>query len=260
MALTQPEQLNAERLARMAEQAYNHTLAITGVPLNAEGVPIWRSLDDVVRHPEAHGLLTAIESAVHVHRWTMMLNLGSFNQFPHLDIQFHATLDEVFTGHPNGTNPAVWIHLGHGMLEHHLEEAHDDEEHEAFHRWLPGLSRGEDDAAYISVKEVSERIQQQHGDLLFVALPLCYAQQIAAVLAQSGRIHAVHAPTNFAVNATLQFYDGENNTARLSQSLGSWGAWVKATEDAWRDALLAKYESGFEEKRNKEDAPSGDRL
>jgi len=87
----------------MAERTYGHTLAITGVPVNAEGTLVWRSLDDVVRHPEAHGLLTAIETAVHLHRWTMMLNMDAFKRFPRLNIEFHATLDDVFTRLPIGT-------------------------------------------------------------------------------------------------------------------------------------------------------------
>jgi len=265
MTLTQPEQLNAERLTRMAERTYGHTLAITGVPVNAEGTLVWRSLDDVVRHPEAHGLLTAIETAVHLHRWTMMLNMDAFKRFPRLNIEFHATLDDVFTRASDRNNPTVWIHLGHGVLEHDLEEVHDNGELEAFHRWAPGLSQGEDDEAYISVTEVSQRIQRQQGDLLFVALPLCYGQQIAAVLAQSGRLHTVHAPTDFAVNATLKFYDGGNNATRLSQSLHSWSAWVKAAEQAWRDALLAKYDTGrdaqpLNARESLEDEPSTNRT
>ena len=76
-------------------------------------------------------------------------------------------------------------------------------------------------------------LQEKEGHILFVALPLCYANQIGNELIKSEVIQLMHAPTDFSVSETLEFYDGESNKDRCSHVLNGWNQWVKQT-----DALL----------------------
>ena len=49
-----------------------------------------------------------------------------------------------------------------------------------------------------------------NGELPFVGLPLCFSSQIGEVLMQSGKIVKIHAPYDFKVSESLEFYDARN--------------------------------------------------
>ena len=235
MTLFRPDELTSGHMLHFGSQTYGPDLLITGVPTNSKGKLVWNSVDDVVMNPDVHGLMSCLETISHVHQWVSMTAEKFSKPFPRLNIRFVATIEEAFDGSEATMNPAAWVHLGHGMLEHTYElledlEEWDDEEFEA----IPGLSNGYEDKDYVSVKDLRNRISQQQGNILFMALPLCFAEQIAEFLCQHDRIHMASVSTNFPVTESLQFYDGYDNKARLEHSLHSWSAWVKAVEDGWR--------------------------
>jgi len=240
MTLFKPSDVTAKDMLEFGKQTYGTELLITGVPINGQGESVWETVGDLVRFPHDHGLLASIETIVQVHRcqqWVAMYSDEQERLPEGLRVRFAATIDEAFDGHPTTQNPAAWIHLGHGQLEHSFElledlEEWEDEEYET----IPGLSNGHEDEDYRSAKDIRKRISGQRGNILFMALPLCYGQQIAATLCETGRIHLVHANTSFAVTDGLQFYDGVDHPERTHQSLASWSEWVVAVEKAWRGA------------------------
>lgn len=237
MSLFHPIELTTDVLLGLGAKVYGEELTITGVPTNASGAVVWESMEDLVTHPHAHGLLTSIETVSHVHQWVSMTVEEMRSTLPRLKVRFAATIDEVIDGQPETHNPAVWIHLGHGQLEHSIELLEGDEEwEEEDYERVPGLSNGHEDEDYRSARDIANRIARQQGNILFMALPLCYGQQVAKSLCRSGRIDLVHAPTTFPVCDGLQFYDGVDHTERTRQSLAGWSEWVKAVEKAWRGA------------------------
>ena len=74
-----------------------------------------------------------------------------------------------------------------------------------------------------------------------MALPLCYASQIGKSLAGSGRIHLAHAPVDFSVNDSNQFYDAARGVTLRPYRLNGWTDWVVAAESAWRDWAVNTY-------------------
>ncbi|MGB1678909.1 MAG: hypothetical protein ACPHFV_02580, partial [Poseidonia sp.] len=245
MTLFAPDELTPEHMISFGSQTYGAELLITGVPTNSQGEPSWATLDDLLATPHAHGMLACIETISHVHQWVSMTAGELVSPFPRLKVRFAATIDEAIDGKATTVNPAAWVHLGHGCLEHGFEvveglEPWEDEEIES----IPGLSNGHEDEDYRSVTDIAQRIAHQQGNILFMALPLCYAQQIAAKLCQNNRIHLASASTDFRVNDTLQFYDGATHGERMDQSLSSWSQWVRAVEGAWRGAARILFKNG----------------
>lgn len=239
MTLYDPSGLTPDAMISLASKSYGSDLLITGVPTNADGEPVWSSLDDLIGHPHAHGLFSCLESIAHVHQWVSMTADEFRPALPRLAPRFVATIDDAIDGSADTWNPAAWIHLGHGELEHTLKriEGLDEWEDEEYER-IPGLSNGYEDEDYRAVSELARRISAQQGDLLFLSLPLCYAKQIVPHLCATGRIHLASASTDFQVNDGLQFYDGANHSERLQQSLATWSSWVSEVERAWRGAAV----------------------
>ena len=237
MTLFAPDELTPEHMIAFGSQTYGAELLVTGVPTNSRDEPCWTTMDDLLASPHVHGMLTCLETISHVHQWVCMTTDALASPFPRLKVRFAATLDEVFDGKATTVNPAAWVHLGHGCLEHGFEvvEGPDPWQEEEV-RSIPGLSNGHEDDDYRCVTDIAQRIARQQGNILFMALPLCYAQQIAAKLCQNNRIHLASASTDFRVNDTLQFYDGATHGERMDQSLSSWSQWVRAVEEAWRGA------------------------
>lgn len=239
MTLYDPAELTPEAMISLASKSYGSDLLITGVPTNADGEPVWSSLDDLIGHPHAHGLFSCLESIAHVHQWVSMTADEFRPALPCLIPRFVATIDEVIDGSANTWNPAAWIHLGHGELEHTLErieglEDWEDEEYEL----IPGISNGYENGDFRNASDLANRISNQQGDVLFLSLPLCYAKQIATHLCRTERIHLASASTDFQVTETLQFYDGASHGERMKQSLASWSMWVQAVERSWRGAAV----------------------
>ncbi|WP_338174085.1 hypothetical protein [Candidatus Poseidonia alphae] len=239
----QPSDFTVDRLLALSEATFDRVILITGVPASKDGGPAWSSLDEVAVSGHHHGLLAAIDTIIHVHKWMSMLN-SIRNQIPleSLNLRWSTTIEGAFDGKPSTTNPFGWIHLGHGCEVHAFELVEDDlnlcsEEYIA----TPGISNGNEDENYISCSEVKRRIKQQSGTIGFMALPLCYANQIGNFLAESGRIHLAHAPVDFRVNDSNQFYDAEHGATLRPYRLNGWTAWVATAESAWRDWAVNIY-------------------
>ena len=159
-----------------------------------------------------------------------------------LTLRFSTTIEGAINGEASTLNPFGWIHLGHGCEVHAFELVEDDldyggEEYIA----IPGISNGNEDENYLSCSEVKRRIKQQTGTICFMALPLCYANQIGKSLAESGRIHLAHAPVDFSVNDSNQFYDATHGATLRPYRLNGWTDWVAAAESAWRDWAVNMY-------------------
>jgi len=239
----QPSSLSFDRLLALSEATFDPVIIITGVPARKDGEPVWSSLDEAAMSGHHHGLLAAIDTIIHVHKWMSMLN-SIRNQIPleSLNLRWSTTIEGAFNGEASTLNPFGWIHLGHGCEVHAFELVEDDlnlcsEEYIA----IPGISNGNEDENYLPCSEVTRRIKQQTGAIGFMALPLCYANQIGNFLAESGRIHLAHAPVDFRVNDSNQFYDAAHRATLRPYRLNEWTDWVAAAESTWRDWAVNTY-------------------
>ena len=243
MTTVQPSDFTVDSLLALSEATFDPVLLITGVPAGKDGEPVWSSLDEVAVSAQHHGLLTAIDTIVHVHKWVAMVNsIGKPAPIETLTFRWSTTIEGAFNGEASTLNPFGWIHLGHGCLVHNFELVEGDlnyggEEYIA----IPGISNGNEDENYLSCSVVKRRIKQQSGTIGFMALPLCYANQIGNFLAESGRIHLAHAPVDFRVNDSNQFYDAEHGATLRPYRLNGWTAWVATAESAWRDWAVNIY-------------------
>ena len=239
----QPSSLTVDRLLALSKATFDPVLLITGVPAGKDGEPVWSSLDEVAVSAQHHGLLTAIDTIVHVHKWVAMVNsIRKPAPIETLALRWSTTIEGAFNGEASTLNPFGWIHLGHGCEVHAFDLVEDDlnlcrEEYIA----TPGISNGNEDENYISCSEVIRRIKRQSGSIGFMALPLCYANQIANSLAKSGQIHLAHAPIDFRVNDSNQFYDAAHGATLRPYRLNEWTDWVAAAESAWRDWAVNTY-------------------
>ena len=239
----QPSALSVDRLLALSEATFDRVILITGVPARKDGEPMWSSLDKVAVAGHPHGLLAAIDAIVHVHKWVSMVNsIRKPAPIETLTLRWSTTIEDGFDGDAATLNPFGWIHLGHGCVVHNFELVEDDlnfadEEYIA----IPGISNGNEDENYLSCSEVTRRIKQQTGTIGFMALPLCYANQIGQFLAESGRIHLAHAPVDFRVNDSNQFYDAAHGVTLRPYRLNGWTEWVATAESTWRDWAVNRY-------------------
>ena len=223
-------------------------LVITGVPTTKDGKPIWESLDDLVSSPYSHGLIEAIGSVTQIIK-AVKLYL-SFNQenVPDLRIRFESRIRDVFSQNKGWKNPLAWIHIGHGQkcfnykLLDDLEEWEPEEYDE-----IPGISDGHEDEDFISSEWLRDAIRMMHGELLFVGLPLCYSAQIGEVLMQSGKIIKIHAPYDFKVSESLEFYDARNGRILPEHTLTDWTDFVRIVEKGLSPALIRVFNKKFKE-------------
>lgn len=271
----QPSSLSVDRLLALSEATFDRVILITGVPAREDGEPMWSSLDEAAVSGHPHGLLAAIDTIAHVHQWVAMVNsFRSPAPIETLTLRFSTTIEGAFDGEASTLNPFGWIHLGHGCEVHAFELVEDDldyggEEYIA----IPGISNANEDENYLSCSEFKRRIKQQTGTIGFMALPLCYANQIGKSLAESGRIHLAHAPVDFSVNDSNQFYDSARGFTLRPYRLNGWTDWVAAAESAWRDWAVKIYKgehmkqtktekNTMESKENSENKPNeeGDSL
>ena len=183
-------------------------MLITGVPTNADGEPVWSSLDDLIGHPHAHGLFSCLESIAHVHQWVSMTADEFRPALPRLAPRFVATIDEAIDGSADTWNPAAWIHLGHGELEHTLKriEGLDEWEDEEYEH-IPGLSNGHEDQDYRAFRNLPVAFQRNRAIFSFSPcrcvtpsrLRLIFAQQVAFTLPAHQRISKSTMDSNFTM-------------------------------------------------------------
>jgi hypothetical protein len=238
-----PNQMDVDGFITVGDGVYNGDFVITGVETKSNGDLRFKSLEDMIAYPYSHGLMTAIETIAHIYRQLECSKvLEEDSDFYRLKIRFEANISDAFKGNEN---PTAWIHLGHGLLEHDFALIEDLEEDEEEYESIPGISNGHEEESFLCARSVQRMLQEKEGHILFVALPLCYANQIGNELIKSEVIQLMHAPTDFAVSETLEFYDGASNKDRCSQVLNGWNQWVKQT-----DALLGP--SMLERKRRKD--------
>ena len=177
MTLYAPSGLTPDAMISLASKSYGSDLLITGVPTNADGEPVWSSLDDLIGHPHAHGLFSCLESIAHVHQWVSMTADEFRPALPRLAPRFVATIDEAIDGSADTWNPAAWIHLGHGELEHTLKriEGLDEWEDEEYEH-IPGLSNGHEDQDYRAFRNLPVAFQRNRA---------IFSSLLAAVLRQA---------------------------------------------------------------------------
>ena len=238
-----PSALTVDRLLALSEATYDRAILITGVPANKDGEPMWASLDEAAVSGHSHGLLAAIDAIAHVHQWVAMVNsIQKQAPIETLTLRWSTTIEGAFNGKASTLNPFGWIHLGHGCVVHNFELVEDDQDFGGDeYISIPGISNGNEDENYLSCSEVKRRIKQQTGTIGFMALPLCYANQIGQFLAESGRIHLAHAPVDFRVNDSNQFYDAAHGATLRPYRLNGWTDWVAAAESTWRDWAINQH-------------------
>ena len=223
-------------------------LVITGVPTTKDGKPIWESLDDLVSSPYSHGLIEAIGSVTQIIK-AVQLYL-SFNQenVPDLRIRFESRIRDVFSQNKGWKNPLAWIHIGHGQkcFEYKLLDDLEEWEPEEYDE-IPGISDGHEDEDFISSEWLRDAIRMMHGELLFVGLPLCFSSQIGEVLMQSGKIVKIHAPYDFKVSESLEFYDARNGRILPEHTLTDWTGNVRVVQKGLAPALIRVFNKRFKE-------------
>ena len=223
-------------------------LVITGVPTTKDGKPIWESLDDLVSSPYSHGLIEAIGAVTQIIK-AVKLYL-SFNQenVPDLRIRFESRIRDVFSQNKGWKNPLAWIHIGHGQkcFDYKLLDDLEEWEPEEYDE-IPGISDGHEDEDFISSEWLRDAIRMMHGELLFVGLPLCFSAQIGEVLMQSGKIIKIHAPYDFKVSESLEFYDARNGRFLPEHTLTDWTNYVRLVEKGLSPALIRVFNKRFKE-------------
>jgi hypothetical protein len=239
----EPSNFTVDRLLALSEATFDRVILITGVPANKDGEPMWASLDEAAVSGRPHGLLAAIDAIAHVHQWVAMVNsIQKQEPIETLTLRWSTTIEGAFNGKASTLNPFGWIHLGHGCVVHNFELVEDDKDFGGDeYISIPGISNGNEDENYLSCSEVKRRIKQQTGTIGFMALPLCYANQIGQFLAESGRIHLAHAPVDFRVNDSNQFYDAAHGATLRPYRLNGWTDWVATAESTWRGWAINKY-------------------
>ena len=223
------EQFDCERLE----------LVITGVTRKNNGKLRWSSVDDLVSDPYTHGLLDAISTISRIVHTVGSYRLMLGKETPRLRVRFEAKITDVFVQSKEVTNPIAWIHLGHGVKEFTFREIEELEEWEAPEfEPVPGISNDHYEKDFLSAEYVRDSITKMRGKLLFTVLPTCYASKIGEILSESEDVLCVHAPYDFKVPETLEFYDSENGRVHPNQTLLAWSEWVKEFEDVGRAAML----------------------
>ena len=225
-------------------------LVITGVPTNKDGKPIWESVDDLISNPYSHGFLEAIGAVTQIIKSVQLYLFSAQDNAPELRIRFVAKIRDVFSQNKGWKNPLAWIHIGHGQkcFDYKLLDDLEDWEPEEYDE-IPGISDGHEDEDIISSEWLSDAIKTMQGELLFVGLPLCYSAQIGEVLMQSGKIVKIHAPYDFKVSESLEFYDARNGRILPKHTLTDWTDYVRVFEKGLVPALIRVYN-----KRLKEDS------
>ena len=225
-------------------------LVITGVPTTKDGKPIWESVDDLISSPYSHGFLEAIGAVTQIIKSVQLYLFSAQDDVPELRIRFVAKIRDVFSQNKGWKNPLAWIHIGHGQkcFDYKLLDNLEDWEPEEYDE-IPGISDGHEDEDFISSEWLSDAIKMMQGVLLFVGLPLCYSTQIGEVLMQSGKIVKIHAPYEFKVSESLEFYDARNGRILPEHTLTDWTRYVRVFEKALVPALIRVYN-----KRLKEDS------
>ena len=235
-----PKEIEVHLFERISTGEFNGELVITGCPTDSNGQPIWQDMNDLVSNPHNHGLLLAIDTICQIVKIVDAYLVVSGNKsMPKLRIRFAAKITDVFKSDSNLKNPVAWIHIGHGNLEHSIELLEDLEEwEEELLESIPGLSDGHDDGDYISAKWLRGAIKTMEGNILLMALPLCYGRQISEVLAESQSIHYIHAPISFGVPEMLEFYDCDENKILPAHTLNGWTNWMRWFETVLRSAII----------------------
>jgi hypothetical protein len=246
---TNPNQMDVDGFITIGNGIYNGDFVITGVDIKSDGALRYNSLNDLIADPYHHGLMTSIETIAYIYRQLECSKvLEECDDFSRLNIRFEANISNAFKGNEN---PTAWIHLGHGILEHDfalINNLNDDEEEE--YETIPGISDGHDEEAFLCARTIQRMLREKQGHILFVGLPLCYATQIGDELLKSRVIQLMHAPTNFPVSETLEFYDGVSNKDRCKQVLAGWSDWVKMADTLLGPSLL--------ERKRRTDADEGE--
>ena len=223
-------------------------LVITGVPTTKDGKPIWESVDDLVSNPYSHGLIEAIGAVTQIIKAVQLYLTFDQENVPDLRVRFESRIRDVFSQNKGWKNPLAWIHIGHGQkcfnykLLDDLEEWEPEEYDE-----IPGISDGHEDEDFISSEWLRDAIRMMHGELLFVGLPLCYSAQIGEVLMQSGKIVKIHAPYDFKVSESLEFYDARNGRILPEHTLTDWTDYVRLFENGLAPALIRVFNKRFKE-------------
>lgn len=241
VAWSNPNQMNLEEYKDIINGDYNGEILITGIEKDSMGKIIYKSLDDLIRNPYCHGLMAVIEVASHLYNHIKTLNtIRGDNCLPPLSIRFSSSILEAFEGN---YNPTVWIHLGHGILEHNIAKiagGHDIES-------IPGISDGDNTDSILCTRKLAQIIQQKEGQILFLGLPICFAHQISKDFLKSDAIQMIHAPTDFLVDSRLEFYDGSSNDERLSKEMNEWFEWVRISESLQKPMLLDLFQTRGDE-------------
>ena len=225
-------------------------LVITGVPTTKDGKPIWESVDDLISSPYSHGFLEAIGAVTQIIKSVQLYLFSAQDDVPELRIRFVAKIRDVFDQNKGWKNPLAWIHIGHGQkcFDYKLLADLEDWEPEEYDE-IPGISDGHEDEDFISSEWLRDAIRMMHGELLFVGLPLCFSSQIGEVLMQSGKIIKIHAPYDFKVSESLEFYDARNGRILPEHTLTDWTGYVRVVQKGLAPALIRVYN-----KRLKEDS------
>ena len=225
-------------------------LVITGVPTTKDGNPIWESVDDLVTSPYSHGFFEAIGAVTQIIKSVQLYLFSAQDDVPELRIRFVAKIRDVFGQNKGWKNPLAWIHIGHGQkcFDYKLLDDLEDWEPEEYDE-IPGISDGHEDEDFISSEWLRDAIRMMHGELLFVGLPLCFSSQIGEVLMQSGKIVKIHAPYDFKVSESLEFYDARNGRILPEHTLTDWTGYVRVVQKGLAPALIRVYN-----KRLKEDS------
>ena len=202
-----PNQMDVDGFITVGDGVYNGDFVITGVETKSNGELRFNSLEDMIAYPYSHGLMTAIETIAHIYRQLECSKvLEEDSGFYRLKIRFEANISDAFKGNEN---PTAWIHLGHGLLEHDFALIEDLEEDEEEYESIPGFQTVT--KRRVSFAPFSSRnAAREEGHILFVALPLLRKPNWQRPI-KSEVIQLMHAPTDFAVSETLEFYDGESN-------------------------------------------------
>jgi len=256
--VTIPSGLTVELFNLIRKGQFNGEIVITGVPTDSDGQPIWSNMDDLIRKPHSHGLVEAIGAISQIMKIIDTYLVVKDRSNPEVKIRFEANIKDIFKPDSKLHNPTAWIHVGHGMLEHGYELLEDleDWEDEEFEP-VPGISNGNEDDDFVSARWLRDTIFEMDGDILFMALPLCYGKQIAETLIESESIHCSHAPYSFSVSETLEFYDCDENGILSSHTLTTWSEWVRVFEKELRNAIVNHCTEIYEKNGNNSGKQNG---
>ncbi len=223
-------------------------LVITGVPTTKDGKPIWGTVDDLVSSPYSHGFFEAIGAVTQIIKAVQLYLSFDQENVPELRIRFESKIRGVFGQNKGWKNPLAWIHIGHGQkcFDYKLLDDLEDWEPEEYDE-IPGISDGHEDEDFISSEWLRDAIRMMQGELLFVGLPLCFSSQIGEVLMQSGKIIKIHAPYDFKVSESLEFYDARNGRILPEHTLTDWTDYVRVVEKGLAPALIRVFNKRFKE-------------